>query len=247
MASVVKLRTDFSSVDLPRLAKKSRDGYRAWRLLALAAVFDGMNRAEAAQIDGMDRQTLRDWVHRFNTEGPEGLLDHKAAGGVPRLSPEQKAELSQLVETGPDFGVDGVVRWQRVDLQCVIKQRFGVEYHERYVGKILKSLGVERVIFPEIEIATELADRMTWPNVLDFMPIDPEYSFAEITTPPSLAGKTLREADLRKSAGISVVGIKDAMTGKLQIFPDGEFKLSDDQMLVVVGRQTDLNKLREME
>lgn len=114
-------------------------------------------------------------------------------------------------------------------------------------AKILKSLGVERVIFPEIEIATELADRMTWPNVLDFMPIDPEYSFAEITTPPSLAGKTLREADLRKSAGISVVGIKDAMTGKLQIFPDGEFKLSDDQMLVVVGRQTDLNKLREME
>ena len=79
------------------------------------------------------------------------------------------------------------------------------------------------------------------------MPIDPEYSFAEITTPPSLAGKTLREANLRKSYGISVVGIKDAMTGKLQIFPDGEFKLSDDQLLVVVGRQTDLNKLREME
>ena len=145
MASAVKLRTDFSSVDLPRLAKKSRDGYRAWRLLALAAVFDGMNRAEAAQIDGMDRQTLRDWVHRFNTEGPEGLLDHKAAGGVPRLSPEQKAELSQLVETGPDFGVDGVVRWRRVDLQCVIKQRFGVEYHERYVGKILKSLGFSHI------------------------------------------------------------------------------------------------------
>lgn len=114
-------------------------------------------------------------------------------------------------------------------------------------AKILKSLGVERIIFPEIEIATELADRMTWPNVLDFMPIDPEYSFAEITVPPSLAGKTLRDSNLRKSLNISVVGIKDALSGKLQIFPDGEFRLSDDQLLVVVGRQADIEKLRELE
>ncbi|MFM7070433.1 MAG: potassium channel family protein [Planctomycetota bacterium] len=114
-------------------------------------------------------------------------------------------------------------------------------------AKLLKSLGVERVIFPEIEIAMELADRMTWPNVVDFMKIDPEYSFAEITTPTSLSGATLREANLRKSFGISVVGVKDALSGKLHMFPDGEFRLTDDQLLVVVGRQTDLNRLRELD
>ena len=104
-----------------------------------------MNRTDAARIGGMDRQTLRDWVHRFNQLGPAGLLDHKATGGIPRLSPEQKAELASLVDRGPDRQVDGVVRWRRVDLQGVIKQRFGVEYHERYVGKILKALGFSHI------------------------------------------------------------------------------------------------------
>ncbi len=113
-------------------------------------------------------------------------------------------------------------------------------------AKLLKSLGVERVIFPEIEIAMELADRMTWPNVIDFMKIDPEYSFAEITAPMSLVGVTLRDANLRKDYGISVVGVKDALSGKLHMFPDGEFRLTDDQLLVVVGRHSDLNRLREM-
>jgi trk system potassium uptake protein TrkA len=113
-------------------------------------------------------------------------------------------------------------------------------------AKLLKSLGVERVIFPEIEIAMELADRMTWPNVIDFMKIDPEYSFAEITTPASFVGIPLRDANLRKDFGISVVGVKDALSGKLHMFPDGDFVLNDDQLLVVVGRQTDLNRFREL-
>ena len=107
--------------------------------MSLAAVRDGMNRGEAARIGGMDRQTLRDWVHRFNEEGPDGLLNHKAKGGVARLSPEQRAELASLVEKGPDQKIDGVVRWRRIDLQGVIKQRFGVDYHELYVGKLLKA------------------------------------------------------------------------------------------------------------
>ena len=145
MPSAVELRIDYSAGELRRLAKKSKDNNRARRLLSLAAVRDGMNRADAARIGGMDRQTLRDWVHRFNQEGPDGLLDHKATGGVPRLSPEQKAELSNLVEKGPEREIDGVVRWRRVDLQGVIKQRFGVEYHERYVGKILKALGFSHI------------------------------------------------------------------------------------------------------
>ena len=145
MPSSVGLRSDFSAVELRGLSKKSKDSNQARRLLSLAAVFDGMNRGEAARIGGMDRQTLRDWVHRFNKEGPDGLFDHKAKGGVSRLSPKQRAELADLVEKGPDRKVDGVVRWRRVDLQNVIKQRFGVDYHERYVGKLLKALGFSHI------------------------------------------------------------------------------------------------------
>jgi transposase len=112
---------------------------------SLAAVLDGMNRTEAARIGGMDRQTLRDWVHRFNERGPDGLKDIRSKGHPPRLSPEQLAELSQLVEAGPDRDRDGVVRWRRVNLQRVIAERFGVVYHERTVGKILHGLGFRHI------------------------------------------------------------------------------------------------------
>lgn len=145
MPSSIGLRTDFSASELRRLAKNSKDNNQARRLLSLAAVVDGMSRGEAARIGGMDRQTLRDWVHRFNQEGPDGLLDHKAKGGIPRLSPDQRAVLAELVEKGPDRKTDGVVRWRRVDLKAVIKSRFGVEYHERYVGKLLHQLGFSHV------------------------------------------------------------------------------------------------------
>jgi transposase len=145
MPSAVKLRTDYSAKELRKLARRVKDNTQARRLLSLAAVLDGMSREDAARIGGMDRQTLRDWVHRFNTSGPDGLLDHWTDGPAPRLSGEQKAELASVVEQGPDRAIDGVVRWRRVDLKRVIKQRFGVDYHERYVGKLLKQLGFSHV------------------------------------------------------------------------------------------------------
>jgi transposase len=145
MGSAVTLRTDYSSGELRRLARRSKDSNQSRRLLSLAAVLEGMSRAEAAKIGGMDRQTLRDWVHRFNAQGPEGLKDAWNGGPQPRLSPAQKEELAQIVETGPDPAVDGVVRWRRIDLKRVIKERFGVDYHERYVGKILKGLGFSHI------------------------------------------------------------------------------------------------------
>lgn len=141
MPGSVRLRQDFSSLELRRLASRSKDANQSRRLLSLAAVLDGMSRADAARIGGMDRQTLRDWVHWFNHDGPDGLFDHWAAGPPSRLSKEQKAELADIVETGPDPEVDGVVRWRRVDLQRLIKERFGVAYHERHVGTLLKKLG----------------------------------------------------------------------------------------------------------
>src|ERR1700687_1806550 len=141
MPSAVTLRTDFSASELRRQAKRSKDNNQSRRLLSLAAVLDGMNRADAARIGGMDRQTLRDWVHRFNKAGPDGLLDAWASGPTSRLSPGQKAELVPIVEAGPDRKTDGVVRWRRIDLQRVIGERFGVAYHERYVGTLLQQLG----------------------------------------------------------------------------------------------------------
>ena len=113
-------------------------------------------------------------------------------------------------------------------------------------GKILEHLGVDRVVFPEEEVARELADRMTWPNVLDYLPIDPEYSVAEVAMPESLAGQTLAEADLRNRFGVNVMGLKDVMKGKFDMFPDARTKLLDDQVLLVVGREKDLARLREL-
>ena len=93
----------------------------------------------------MDRQTLRDWVHRFNASGPQGLIDNWTEGPKPRLSEQQLAQFAQIVEAGPDREKDGVVRWRRIDLKWVIAERFGVAFHERYVGKLLKKLGFSHI------------------------------------------------------------------------------------------------------
>ena len=145
MGNAVDIRTDFTADGLRRLARKTRDTKQSHRLLSLAAVLDGMNRTEAARIGGMDRQTLRDWVHRFNSEGPDGLKDRPGGGKPSALSPGQRAELAAIVEAGPDPAVDGVVRWRRVDLKRVIRERFGIKFHERYVGTILKRLGFVKI------------------------------------------------------------------------------------------------------
>ena len=141
MPAAVKLREDYSAEALRSLAKRSKDANQSRRLLSLAAIRDGKDRGEAAKIGGMDRQTLRDWVHRFNAVGPDGLFDNWTDGPTPRLSREQLDDLAKIVERGPDRKVDGVVRWRRIDLKRVIADRFGVEYHARYVGKLLKKLG----------------------------------------------------------------------------------------------------------
>jgi transposase len=99
MPWTVQLRDDYDAAELRTLAKRSRDPRQIRRLLALAAVYDGMSRAEAAKVGGMDRQTLRDWAHRFNAEGPEGLTDRPRAGRPRQLTDAQMAELAEIVET----------------------------------------------------------------------------------------------------------------------------------------------------
>ena len=145
MSVYIALRDDYDSIQLRCLAKRSLDPRQVRRPLSLAAVYDGMSRTEAAKVGGMDRQTLRDWAHRFNEEGPEGLK-HRSGAGRPRLlTQEQMSELSAIVETGPDPEVDGVVRWRRVDLKRVIEERFGVIYSERTISDLLAALSFSHI------------------------------------------------------------------------------------------------------
>lgn len=145
MPYTVEIRPSHTPLELRRLAASTKDANQSRRLLSIAAVLDGMSRAEAARIGGMDRQTLRDWVHHFNALGPAGLKDNRRRGNPRRLSAAQQAELAGIVDAGPDLTVDGVVRWRRIDLQRVIEERFGVEYHERTIGKLLKALGFSHI------------------------------------------------------------------------------------------------------
>ena len=142
--AVAITRTDLSARALRLAASNAKGSNAARRMLAIALVLEGAARRSAAETCGMDRQTLRDWVHRFNAEGLKGLSNRRSAGPSPLLSVEQKAELAQLVREGPDSAVDGVVRWRCVDLQRKIKARFGVKMHERTVGKQLVGLGFRR-------------------------------------------------------------------------------------------------------
>ncbi len=143
--TVAITRDGLGAGDLRREAVRCRDANAARRMLALALVLEGHSREEAARHTGMDRQTLRDWVQRYNAEGLAGLHDRRRPGPKPRLTPEQMAELAKVVEQGPDPVRDGVVRWRRVDLQALIKARFDVDLHERSVGKLLRRLGFTRL------------------------------------------------------------------------------------------------------
>lgn len=137
----ISLREDYRAEDLRDLARRCSNVAQSRRLLALAAVYDGMSRTDAARIGGMDRQTLRDWVHRFNDEGPEGLKDRPRSGKPSRLNASQLEALKVIVETGPDPAVHGVVRWRCFDLVDVIEDRFQVTYSERGICDLLKRLG----------------------------------------------------------------------------------------------------------
>jgi len=141
MPASIPLRSDFDAPRVRNLARRCCDAKQSRRLLSLAAVYDGMSRMEAARIGGMDRQTLRDWVHRFNDEGPDGLTNRKAPGRVRYLNDAEMKALGEIVETGPDPAVDGVVRWRRIDLKQVIEERFGVVYSERAISDLLAELG----------------------------------------------------------------------------------------------------------
>ena len=148
MAVAVQItRLDLDAAGLRRAAQRSRDAAAARRMLALALVLEGASRTKAAQAAGMDRQTLRDWVHRYNEQGLAGLSDRKGKVGPKRaLTPEQEAEVAAWVRRGPDPSKDGVVRWRRADLARAIAAAFGVELAERSISDVLRRLGFRRLV-----------------------------------------------------------------------------------------------------
>ena len=143
--AVVITREDLDAAGLRRAAARTREADTARRMLALVLVLDGRTRGEAAELCGMDRQTLRDWVHRYNAEGLAGLSDRARPGPAPKLTPAQEAEVAELVRTGPSLAEHGVIRWRRKDLAGVIERRFGAVLAERSAGALLRRLGFRRL------------------------------------------------------------------------------------------------------
>jgi len=146
MGTAVKItRKDHTARELRGLAAKSDDAAQVRRLLALALIMEGQSRREAAERAGMDRQTLRDWVHRYNAEGVAGLRSIRIGGHPASLTEAQMAELRELTVKGPDPENDKVVRWRCVDLRDEVARRFSVTVTERTIGKWLRKLKLTRL------------------------------------------------------------------------------------------------------
>jgi transposase len=145
MAAAVRLREDYDAAGLRELAKRSADAAQTRRLLALAAIYAGGSRTEAAQIGGVGLQTVRDWVLAFNAEGPSGLVNGKAPGNAPLLNNERREALRQIVESGPTPAVHGVVRWRLVDLAHWVFEEFRISISKQTLSRELRALGFRKL------------------------------------------------------------------------------------------------------
>ena len=145
MSGIEITRLERSSFELGQASGCAKSAGAARRILALALVLEGTARTAAARLCGMDRQTLRDRVHRYHAAGLAGLENGKPTGRPPKLTQAQGRALMALVEAGPQAGTDKVVRWRRLDLRDKLKDEFGIGVHERTVGKHLRKLGYRRL------------------------------------------------------------------------------------------------------
>src|SRR5271168_3964861 len=145
MAAAIGLRDDYDAGALRAAAKRSKDGPQARRQLALAAIYDGATRTEAAKIGGVGLQVVRDWVMKFNADGPEGLIDRKAPGQPPRLNDGHRAALAAILESGPIAAVHGVVRWRIVDLCQWIFEKFRVAVSQQTLSRALLKMGYRKL------------------------------------------------------------------------------------------------------
>ena len=141
MGRAIAVRTDYTIGKLRRLTQRTKNAAQTCRLLAIAAVLDGASREAAAHIGGMDRQTLRDWVIRFNEQGPDGLINIPSPGVPPKLNGMHKAFLARIVEEGPIPAIHGVVRWRACDLIMRLHEQFGLSVSDDTIYRALKKLG----------------------------------------------------------------------------------------------------------
>jgi transposase len=160
-------RVNLSASELRAVAGGTRDGAVVRRLLAIALILEGHSRAEAARLNGMDRQTLRDWVHRYNDEGVSGLRSRLSPGRPSALNEEQTEALRTMVLEGPDPERNRVIRWRCADLRDEIAARWSIELHERSVGRLLHRLNLTRLQprphHPQKDIAAQEAYKKNSP------------------------------------------------------------------------------------
>jgi len=145
MGQAIAVRRDFTAGEVRRFAKRAKNAAQARRLLAIAAVLDGALREDAAELGGMDRQTLRDRVIRFNEQGPNGVVNIPSPGVPSKLGKKHRAFLARLVEEGPIPAVHGVVRWRACDLIMQLHEEFGLSVSDDTIYRTLKDLGFSHV------------------------------------------------------------------------------------------------------
>jgi transposase len=170
MAAAIALRSDFTGADLRHLARLTEDARQARRLLALAEIYDAGSRSDAARIGDVGLQIIRDWVLRFNADGPDGLTDRKAPGAEPRLTEAHRQALVAIIESGPIPAVHGVVRWRLIDLCQWLWEEFRVSVARQTLGRELRGLGYRKLSarprhHAQAEGAVELfkkASRRSW-------------------------------------------------------------------------------------
>ncbi len=145
MTIPVALCGDYKASQLRGLAKKTKDGPQARRLLALAAIYDGASRTEAAKIGGVTLQIIRDWVIRFNARGAAGLLDGKSPGQPSRLNDVQRQAIVRMIESGPIPAIHGVVRWRLIDLAQWIYEEFRITVAKQTLSRELRAMGYRKL------------------------------------------------------------------------------------------------------
>ena len=141
----VRSISNFDAQMVRAAAKRSKDGAQARRLLALAAIYEGATRTEAAKIGGVTLQIVRDWVLKFNAHGPDGLIDRKPPGQPPRLNDMHRAGLAAIIESGPIPAVHGVVRWRIIDLCQWIYEEFRIVVAKQTLSRELRAMGYRKL------------------------------------------------------------------------------------------------------
>ena len=141
----VPLRDDFDAAALRGIARKSKDGPQSRRLLALAAIYEGASRTEAARIGGVTLQVIRDWVVKFNAHGPEGLIDRKPPGRSSKLTDAHRAALARRLDEGPIPAIHGVVRWRLIDLIQWLWEEFRLSISKQTLSRELRALGYRKL------------------------------------------------------------------------------------------------------